>query len=127
MTVDRRDFMNNYKPVILGFVLATFTSVSVVFIGMRDSINANMHYQTTGNGYRVRFDNHIGDYHRIESRLGAVEQSIQASAETGRELKDLLRRNEEMLMKVNVTLTQTSTSALTEIENINKRLDKAGL
>lgn len=127
MTVDRRNFMNNYKPVILGFLLATFTSVSVVFIGMRDSINANLHYQATGNEYRTRFDNHIGETRIMEGRIRAVEQSIQASTETGRELKDLLRRNEEMLMKVNVTLTQTSTVALTEIENINKRLDKAGL
>lgn len=125
--MDRRDFMNNYKPVILGFLLATFTSISVVFIGMRDSINATLHYQTTGNEYRTRFDNHIGETHIMEGRIRAVEQSIQASTETGRELKDLLRRNEEMLMKVNVTLTQTSSVALTEIENINKRLDKAGL
>ena len=119
--------MSNYKPVILGFVLATATTVVGSFIFMRDEVNANRQYQESGQQYRVRFDDHLMDYHNMNTRLNSMEQLMESSAENRRELKDLLRRNEEMLMKVNVTLTQTSSVATIEIENINKRLDKAGL
>ena len=113
--IERRDFMTTYKPVILGFVLATTTTLVGSFIYMRDEVNATRMYQEAGYQYRSKFDNHLLEFHALQGRMSSLEQDIAASVEVRRELKDLLRRNEEMLMKVNITLTQTSAVTANEL------------
>lgn len=127
MAAERRDILNAILPVLLGFALATTAGITSSYLVTRDSVNANTQQIATLSRYYPLLDQHLKDYQVLNNRTSILEIKVANMVIVNDDFKLVLQKNTEMLEKVNNTIISVTTGYSKDIENINKRLDKAGL
>lgn len=127
MATERRDIYNTVLPVFLGFALATIAGITSSYLVTRDSVNANAQQIIALSKSYNLMDKHIQDYQLLANRTSLIELTVSNMAATDDDIEAILLKNTEVLEKVNTTIITVTTGYGKDIENINKRLDKAGL
>lgn len=127
MAAERRDILNAILPVLLGFALATTAGITSSYLVTRDSVNANTQQIATLSRYYPLLDQHLQDYQVLNNRTSILEIKFSNMALANDDIELVLQKNTEMLEKVNNTIISVTTGYSKDIENITKRLDKAGL
>ena len=127
MAAERRDILNAILPVLLGFALATTAGITSSYLVTRDSVNANTQQIATLSRYYRLLDQHLQEYQVLNNRTSLLEIKVSNMGLANDDIKLVLQKNTEMLEKVNNTIISVTTGYSKDIENINKRLDKAGL
>lgn len=127
MAAERRDILNAILPVLLGFALATTAGITSSYLVTRDSVNANTQQIASLSKYYTLLDQHLKDYQVLNNRTSILEIKVANMIIADDDFKLVLQKNTEMLEKVNNTIISVTTGYSKDIENINKRLDKAGL
>lgn len=127
MSQDRRNIINTVMPIFLGFALTVIAGVVSSYLITRDDVNANTQEVASLVKYKALVESHITEFQLLSTRTSVSELKIKNLESNNEDFKEVLRRNNEILERVNITLTTVSVGHSKELEAINKRLDKAGL
>ena len=127
MPQERRNVISQVLPLFLGFTLTLIPMVVGSYMITRDGVRSNAQALLDNEKDKIRFENHISQYHTLEDRTTYLEGRLTYNDSMNTELKLLLRENAQLLTEVNLTLTSSTAAITKELESINRRLDKGGL
>lgn len=125
--VEQRSFLKTYGPTLLVFAFGAFSSGATSYMLLKEGISENRQELLHRAGDRPAFLQHVREFEEFKTRVLVMTSEASSTRANMNELKQVLERVDGTLSKMNMTLTTIDTSYGKDIENINKRLDKAGL
>lgn len=125
--VEQRSFFKTYGPTLLVFIVGACSSGVTSYMLLKEGISANRQELLHRAGDKPEFLHHVREFEEFKSRVLVMTSEADNARQDRADLQNILQRVDSTLSKMNTTLTALDTSYGKDIENINRRLDKAGL